>query len=263
MKRVLCIVAILFSLVSNQLFACSKDTVVVSGFVRFPAGAELPKNAVLLISVEDVSLADAASVTLAETRLNLKKGRSNLPFKIKVPKKSIDQRFRYAVRATVKSDDQLLLVTSSHYGVLTRGASSEVEVDLEAVNSMKQTRQKESLAYPELKNRYWKLVELNGQTVKFTPTQQREVYLIFEEKEMRFKGFSGCNQLSGSYQNSNLTLSMKQVVTSRKMCAPTEMALEARFKNMLLNVLEYRINDQILTMFNGPKILARYEVVYF
>lgn len=264
MKTILSVVTVFFLLVSSQAFARSGNTVVVSGSVSFPAEFLLPKDAVLSVIVEDVSMADAPSVLLAETRLPLKEAVTSVPFKIEIPRSFIDSRFSYSVRATVKADDQLLLSSTQAYRVLTRDAPNKVNVNLEIMKRTQQTKVQESFVpHAGLHGRYWKLIELEGEKVKFSPTQRREVHLIFEENMARFKGFGGCNRLSGSYQNSDVKLKMQQIVTTKMMCSDSEMVLEEKFKMALLKVLDYRVDGQFLIMLDGQNILARYEVVYF
>jgi hypothetical protein len=47
----------------------------------------------------------------------------------------------------------------------------------------------------QLKDTYWKLVELNGTKVTMAPTQQREVRITLDSEGSRVFGFSGCTSL--------------------------------------------------------------------
>lgn len=77
---------------------------------------------VLTVKVEDVSLADAPSVTLAQSSVPLD-GRSP-PYRVAltIPTNRIDPANRYAARAEIRdSEGKLRFTTDTHHGVLTRG----------------------------------------------------------------------------------------------------------------------------------------------
>lgn len=252
----------IFLLVNGELSA-QKNTANVSGTVFFPTDFALPSDAVLLVSVQNTSMADAHSRLLAETKIVLKAKAINQSYEIKIPKLSIDPHARYTVRATVRAMDRLLLSSTRWYSVLTRGAPNKMDVELEVLQTMSQTDvKKEHGARVGLQNTYWKLVELAGEKVVMSSTQKREVYLILESSTQRIKGFSGCNSLSGRYQNTASSLMVQALFRTRMMCAPVEMALEERFQEMLSEVTSYHIDQQVLTMTKGKKVLARYEAVY-
>lgn len=262
MNALKCMVLSIFLLVTGQLSA-QNDTANVSGTVVFPADFALPSDAVLLVSVQNVSMADAPSRLLAETKIVLKDRAGNQSYKIKVPKSSINPHVDYIVHATVRSMNRLLLNSTRRYSVLTRGAPNQMDVELEVVQTMSQTDvKKQHGARADLQNTYWKLVELAGGKVAMSSTQQREVYLILESSTQRIKGFGGCNSLSGRYQHTASSLMVQALSRTRMVCAPVEMALEVRFQKTLSEVTSYYIDQQVLTMTKGKKVLARYEAVY-
>jgi copper homeostasis protein (lipoprotein) len=92
----------------------------------------LPPGAVLEVSLQDVSRADAAAVELSGVRLE-DPGNPPFEFEISYDPEKIDQRHSYAVRATIRAGGKLLFTTDTNYPVLTRGAGNEVDLLLRRV----------------------------------------------------------------------------------------------------------------------------------
>ncbi|WP_414903104.1 copper resistance protein NlpE N-terminal domain-containing protein [Sphingomonas flavalba] len=109
--------------------------------------------------------------------------------------------------------------------------------------------------------RYWKLVELNGQPV---PALQREPYLILKAEGARMNGFGGCNGFSGSYELDEATARIRFGQVASTMMACTEgMDVESAFHQVLRSVDNYSLNGDHLTL-NRARMapLARFEAVY-
>jgi len=102
---------------------------VIHGTATYLEQVRLPEEAVLKVSLEEVSRADAPSRELGSVRVqNLK----SPPFSFEIPfdPGAINERLVYTVRATIRSGDTLLFTTDTFNPVLTRGAGNEVEVML-------------------------------------------------------------------------------------------------------------------------------------
>lgn len=106
----------------------------VTGTVTHADHVELPPGAVLKVTLEDVSVADAPSVVVAtDTRTNL--GAPPYRFSLGFDPASIDRRHTYSVRARVSLGDRLLMTTDTHAAVITRDAPTRVEVILRPVST--------------------------------------------------------------------------------------------------------------------------------
>jgi uncharacterized lipoprotein YbaY len=84
------------------------EDVVIKGRAVFPPGERSGAAARVVVRVEDVSVADAPSTTVAQNvldkvRLPSAEGDS-LPFEIRVPKSALDPKRRYSVRIHVDVD---------------------------------------------------------------------------------------------------------------------------------------------------------------
>lgn len=99
-------------------------TVSVDGLVVQRSRNALPAGTVVNVRLLDVSRADAPSVTLAEQRIELGNRQLPVPFALSVAADRLDARMSYAVAADARLDGRLLMFSTNHHPVLTRGAPS-------------------------------------------------------------------------------------------------------------------------------------------
>ena len=114
----------------------------------------------------------------------------------------------------------------------------------------------------QLKDTYWKLIELNGTKVTMAPTQQREVRITLASEGSRVFGFSGCNQFTGAYIHDGSALRFTQMAGTRMACLSPFMELESQVIKMLSAITAYRIEGERLILLEGDQVLARFEAVY-
>jgi len=114
----------------------------------------------------------------------------------------------------------------------------------------------------ELKDTYWKLIELDGATIVMAPAQQREVRITLAGEGSRLFGFSGCNQLVGAYVQDGNALRFTQMASTRMACVEPLMELESQVLKMLGATTGYRIEGDQLILLGGDQVLARFEAVY-
>jgi uncharacterized lipoprotein YbaY len=93
----------------------------------------LPPNAVLQVSLQDVSRADSAAAVLGEQTIVTGGRQVPIPFEIAYDPAAIDQRLTYAVRARITVDGQLLFTSTTATPVITRGNPTVVEIVLQQV----------------------------------------------------------------------------------------------------------------------------------
>lgn len=92
----------------------------------------LPPGHVLTVRIEDVSLADAPAVVLAETRQPLEGG-PPYTATLNVPTDRIDPRHAYAARAEIRdAGGRLVFVTDTRHAVLTQGAPASADIMLKS-----------------------------------------------------------------------------------------------------------------------------------
>ncbi|MGI1663120.1 YbaY family lipoprotein [Palleronia sp. KMU-117] len=94
----------------------------------------MPPGTVFEARLEDVSRADAPSILIGAVRIE---DAGNPPYAvtIDVDPAAIDERFTYAVRASLTHEGRLLFTTDTHVPVLTRGAPDAAEIVMVRVAS--------------------------------------------------------------------------------------------------------------------------------
>ncbi|MCQ6258949.1 YbaY family lipoprotein [Pseudomonas sp. Q11] len=118
MKKLLLVaVATLLSACSSAPLA-SKNS--LDGEVFYLQRIALPPTAVLSVSLQDVSLADAPAVVLDEQSGPVK-GQVPLPFHLSYDPAQVKPGHRYAVSARIEADGQLMFITTEQHTVQLDG----------------------------------------------------------------------------------------------------------------------------------------------
>ena len=105
----------------------------ITGSMSYRERVMLTPNAVATVRLEDVSLADAPARVISELEIP-NPGQVPITFELPYDPDAIDERMSYAVRAQIHDRGQLLFTSDTHHPVLTRGAGTEVDIPLVAVN---------------------------------------------------------------------------------------------------------------------------------
>lgn len=111
--------------------------------------------------------------------------------------------------------------------------------------------------------KYWKLTEMNGKTVKMSGSQEKEVYFMLKTDEERLTGFSGCNQFTGKYEFKDKNgIEFSQIAGTLRACPDVDFK-EDEFLKILNDTNEYiQDGDSLILKVNG-KEAAKFEAVYF
>lgn len=88
----------------------------LNGEVFYLQRIALPPTATLSVSLQDVSLADAPAVLLAEQKGPVK-GQVPLPFHLSYDPAQVKPGHRYAVSARIELDGQLIFINTEHHAV--------------------------------------------------------------------------------------------------------------------------------------------------
>jgi len=116
----------------------------------------------------------------------------------------------------------------------------------------------------ELKEKYWKIVELSGNRVVVKHEKSREPHIVFKSHENRFNGNTGCNTFSGTYELlANNRISFGQSMATKMYCEGA-MTVEDQLFKILEKVDSYEvIGDNLSLSDNEGNIIAKFEAVYF
>jgi putative lipoprotein len=109
----------------------------VTGTVSYLQRIALPTNAVIVVKLSDVSLADAPAKMIAEQTINLGQRQVPVPFELTLDPAKIDAKHTYSVSAKITVDGKLMFTTAQAYPVLTNGKPSHVDLILKQVPAAK------------------------------------------------------------------------------------------------------------------------------
>jgi putative lipoprotein len=226
----------------------------VTGTATYKERMALPPNAILEVTLEDVSKAGALAEILGRTRIE-QPGNPPFRFEITYDPSRIDPRHRYTVRARIVADGRLLFITDRHYSVLTAGSGNEAALLLRRVGGSSEGSNE------PLENTHWKLVRLGDTAVNVTE-KQREPHLIFHPASRRVGGSGGCNRLTGGYERVGDRVTFGQMAGTLMAC-PTGMDIEQKFLAALGQTTSVRITGQHLELIDAAgQVVADLEAVY-
>jgi heat shock protein HslJ len=102
----------------------------------------------------------------------------------------------------------------------------------------------------------WLLLEVNGAVVQL-PAGDKQPYILFQRQEGRVKGYSGCNEFSGSYDLRGDVLTFGLLAMTRRYCSGAAGEVEREFVDVLSKVRGWHVDRQMLLMMDGGLVLAR------
>lgn len=113
----------------------------------------------------------------------------------------------------------------------------------------------------QLLNTYWKLTQLGDQVVN-VPSGTREIHFVLHSENQRVAGFSGCNQMMGSYVLEGASLRFNQMGGTLMACVP-ERPIERDFLAMFSDVARWEITGESLRLLGTDgRTLATFESRY-
>ncbi len=104
----------------------------LSGVLTYSERMALPSQAVVTVSLVDVSLQDIAAPAIAEKSFTVP-GQMPIAFELAYDPNTIDKRHSYAVRARITAGEQLLFTTSTAHPSFTDDGLDELEIVLQRV----------------------------------------------------------------------------------------------------------------------------------
>ncbi len=217
------------------------DSLTLTGTVVYRERMALPPEAVLTVTLEDVSLADAPAVTLGQTQFQLRGQQVPIPFSLIYPKSAVKPGATYAVRARINLGEQLLFTTTDRNQVDPLNPAP-VELLMSRV-----TTDAPPVADVSLTETYWKLVDVAGQPVSVSEST-REPHLVLQSQDNRFHGSGGVNNVMGGFTQTDTALVFSNVASTMMAGPPEAMAQEQAIIAALGRVRGFRIAGDQLTL---------------
>ena len=123
----------------------------LSGTVSYLQRIALPPDAVVEVSLQDVSKADAPAEVISTQTIETQGAQVPIPYTLEYDPSQIVERNSYAVRATITEGGKLTWTSTKRYPVLTRGAPTDnVEIIVEQVPQVSAAATPDSAALPGL-----------------------------------------------------------------------------------------------------------------
>lgn len=97
----------------------AENTQVISGTVSYRERISLPENAVVTVTLEDISLADAPSTVIATQEFTTDGKQVPFAFELSYDNNKIKANHRYNMRATIHVDGKLRFTTDTIKSVIT------------------------------------------------------------------------------------------------------------------------------------------------
>ncbi len=115
----------------------------------------------------------------------------------------------------------------------------------------------------DIVEKYWKLIEINGQEVKMGENQDKEAHFILKADQNRVHGNGGCNIFNGSYViRYGKRISFSPMASTMMACM--DMEVESQLFQVLDVVDNYTVYNDTLSLNKARMMpLARFVAVYF
>jgi len=110
-------------------------------------------------------------------------------------------------------------------------------------------------------NTHWRLAEMNGNPI-ITLEGSRDVYfkVTTEQGQKKVTGFAGCNSIAGGYTLSGDKVKFT-IASTKMMCPPEQMAVEDYLLKALTSATSYRVEGDVLELFDGQTALADFKAI--
>ena len=119
-----------------------------------------------------------------------------------------------------------------------------------------------SMSKATLENTYWKLLEAGGERV-LVPQDAREPNLRLNSLEKQVRGYTGCNEFSGSYDQSGDSLRFRPLAATLRACTdPRINRQESAYLKALGETRTWLVTGDTLVLSGEAGPLARFAAVY-
>lgn len=254
-----------FGLAVSAGLACTLSsalaaTAVLHGQALYQARMLPPPNAVLIVTLEDVSRADGRPRELASVQMAVKSG-PPYGWQMAYDPKAIEGG-RHVLRARILVGGKLFMGTDDVYPAIGNGAEKWPQLMLRRVQAAPTDPalvMPPALSEVALQGTYWKLTELGGQAMAPQGSQAPEAHIVLHG-EGRLAGSDGCNRLTGIYTQEAGQLWFERLGGTKMMC-PASGGVDAIFLRALLVANAWRLTGSTLELMAGREPVARFVAV--
>lgn len=226
MKRTKCLSVCIALAVCLGAGSAMADFQKLHGSVLYREKIALPPEAMVEVTLEDVSKMDVKSTVLASQTLK-PAGQVPVVFQLSYDDAMVEDRGRYSVRAVIRVGENVLWRSTQSFPALTGDAPNSVDVLVERMVERSEVA---------LSDSHWLVVRMNGAEV-----QSAKVPELDFGQDGRVSGTSGCNRFTGSYTEGNGRLELGPLASTRMACPDALGQQETDFFQALSQVVAYGV----------------------
>ena len=235
-------------------------TASITGQVLYRERMALPPDAVVRVWLETAAEPERPARRVAEITVPTEGKQVPIPFALPYDPARISPAKPYLVRATIRSDDQVLFASRGGYPVLTRGAPSKVEIVVEpAGNGARHPSRTPPLDAAVLSATPWKLTAVGDAPALSPPAAAAAAEIAFDRENRRITGSTGCNHFFGTFDaGKESALKLVPVGQTLMACNGETDAQERAFLDALRATASYRVSGKTLELLDaGGHVVAR------
>ncbi len=203
----------------------------------------LPPGAQVSLVLEDISKMDVVAEVIAQQTITAV-GSPPYQMDLRYNAAQIKPQHRYALRARIELNGQLLFTNTEQVDAFTNQDAKPTKILVSQVrpdvNGDGQVR---------LAGTHWQLSMLGTEAITADVTQHTP-YITFNQDDNKVLGFAGCNRFSGHYDRLVNSVSLTQLLTTKKLCFK-QMNLETQFLTALSETDNYNVIDNTLTLYSN------------
>jgi putative lipoprotein len=218
-----------------------KSVKTLSGEVFYRERMMLPPGSTLTVALEDVSRMDVPAEILASATYTPETA-PPYAFALTYDPEQIQPNHRYALRARIESNEQLMFINMEHVPAFAVPEGQTVRMLVRRVPGQRSVKP----AVP-LKQTHWKLTQIGVQTLP-EDIGAKQPFMEIQKKEQRILGFAGCNTFTGYYELSRTQVELLGLASTRKHC-DKHMDIEQAFKEALAQVSFWKLKDEKLELY--------------
>jgi putative lipoprotein len=214
------------------------DAGALRGTVTYRERVVLPRDAVAVVRLSDVSRQDVAAPVIAETRVPSEGRQVPLPFGLRYDPKKIEPDRKYAIQAFIESGGKMLFTTDqAHRPSLAQGNPGQVNLQLIRVRASAGNS-------GGLVGTAWRLEDLGGARV----LDRVEATLEFPE-DGRAAGNGSCNRFFGPVRIEGESISFGQLASTRMACAELIGNQESKYLEGLQGAERFALDGATLSIY--------------
>jgi heat shock protein HslJ/uncharacterized lipoprotein YbaY len=235
------------------------DPARIKGTVVYGETTVLPADAIVRVRLEIAAAPERPARLVAMIAVPTEGRQFPIPFEVPYKAADIQSEKRYFIRVSVTSGVQTIFASRMPYAVITKGAPTNIEVQLQPAGSGRRIRPQAVTATVGLAGQAWKLVALGDQPVAAAPDGS-PTGITFDFGARRISGSTGCNRFMGTYEpGEGRVVKLDPAGTTRMACPGPAMQQETAFLDALRSTTAYRIVGATLELLAGDRVVARFE----